>query len=297
MSVPMFQSVCVCGVLVPMLLVAYAFLDHILTPRWPRVLSVVQVVLVLQMVLVVGAAHTRVTSIVASVALPVLLYADDLRDRVLAASLLLISVRAVEMVGTSVWMLLTGGAAAQSVAVSWASYPAHVASSLLAALVMSLLLRAFVRQLGPVRAGLGGRTRTLVGFLGTQAVALLVLGNAILRDAPGEVSLIAAATAVCLLCALADVEMFRMMGRLRVREGELARARELGLAVNELADRARREMEALSEAAMLRHDVRNHLQVLCTLVERGDEAEATGYARGLVRAWGPGGRGDGDRGV
>ena len=222
----MFQSVCVCGVLVPMLLVAYAFLDHILTPRWPRVLSVVQVVLVLQMVLVVGAAHTRVTSIVASVALPVLLYADDLRDRVLAASLLLISVRAAEMVGTSVWMLLTGGAAAQSVAASWASYPAHVASSL-----------------------------------------------------------------------LADVEMFRMMGRLRVREGELARARELGLAVNELADRARREMEALSEAAMLRHDVRNHLQVLCTLVERGDEAEATGYARGLVRAWGPGGRGDGDRGA
>nr|WP_075575848.1 hypothetical protein [Olsenella timonensis] len=291
----MIQNACVCGALVPMLLVAYAFLGRTLAPRWPRVLRVVQMLLVLLMVLVVGPEHTRVISIFAGAVLPLVLYAGDLRDRLLVAALLLTSVRTAEMTGTSAWMLLTSGASAQSIAASWANYPAHVASALFAALVMALLLWAFARQLSAVRAGLHGRVMALVGLLAVQSASLLVLGNAILRDAPAEPRLYPMASAVCLLCVLADVELLRVAGRLRVREEELARARQLGAAVDELADRARREMEAVSEVAMLRHDVRNHLQVLRSLVEGGDEDEAIEYARTLAQAWRSGEKDGGGR--
>ena len=289
----MFQSVCVFGALAPMLLVAYAFLGHVLTPRWPRVLSAVQVALVLLMLLVPGEGHTRVISIFAGAVLPIVFYVGDLRDRLLITSLLLVSLRTAEMVGTSVWMLLAGGASAQSVAASWANYPAHMASSLLAALVMALLLWAFARQISAVRAGLRGRVMALVGFLATQSAALLVLGNAVLRDAPDDATLLLTSAMVCLLCVLADVEAFRVAGRLRERDEELTRAREIEDAVNELASRARREMDAMSEVAMLRHDARNHLQVLRSLVEGGEEAEAAEYACALGRAW-RSGKGDGD---
>ncbi len=291
----MIQNACVCGALVPMLLVAYAFLGRTLAPRWPRVLRVVQMLLVLLMVLVVGPEHTRVISIFAGAVLPLVLYAGDLRDRLLVAALLLTSVRTAEMTGTSAWMLLTRGASAQSIAASWANYPAHMASALFAALVMALLLWAFARQLGAVRAGLHGRVMALVGLLAVQSASLLVLGNAILRDAPAEPRLYPMASAVCLLCVLADVELLRVAGRLRVREEELARARQLGAAVDELADRARREMEAVSEVAMLRHDVRNHLQVLRSLVEGGDEDEAIEYARTLAQVWRSGEKDGGGR--
>lgn len=291
----MIQNACVCGALVPMLLVAYAFLGRTLVPRWPRVLSVVQILLVLLMVLVVGPEHTRVISIFAGAVLPLVLYAGDLRDRLLVAALLLTSVRTAEMTGTSAWMLLTGGTSAQSIAASWANYPAHVASALFAALVMALLLWVFLRQLSAVRAGLHGRVMALVGLLVVQSASLLVLGNAILRDAPAEPRLYPMASAVCLLCVLADVELLRVAGRLRVREEELARARQLGAAVDELADRARREMEAVSEVAMLRHDVRNHLQVLRSLVEGGDEDEAIEYARTLAQVWRSGEKDGGGR--
>lgn len=291
----MIQNACVCGALVPMLLVAYAFLGRTLTPRRPRVLRVVQMLLVLLMVLVVGPEHTRVISIFAGAVLPLVLYAGDLRDRLLVAALLLTSVRTAEMTGTSAWMLLTRGASAQSIAASWANYPAHMASALFAALVMALLLWAFARQLGAVRAGLHGRVMALVGLLAVQSASLLVLGNAILRDAPAEPRLYPMASAVCLLCVLADVELLRVAGRLRVREEELARARQLGAAVDELADRARREMEAVSEVAMLRHDVRNHLQVLRSLVEGGDEDEAIEYARTLAQVWRSGEKDGGGR--
>ena len=216
----MIQNACVCGALVPMLLVAYAFLGRTLTPRRPRVLRVVQMLLVLLMVLVVGPEHTRVISIFAGAVLPLVLYAGDLRDRLLVAALLLTSVRTAEMTATSAWMLLTGGASAQSIAASWANYPAHMASALFAALVMALLLWAFARQLGAVRAGLHGRVMALVGLLAVQSASLLVLGNAILRDAPAEPRLYPMASAVCLLCVLADVELLRVAGRLRVQSSE-----------------------------------------------------------------------------
>lgn len=289
----MVQSVCVCSALVPMILVAYAFLDHALAPRWPRVLRVVQVAVVLQMVLVPGELHTRITSMLMGTAFPMIFYAGDLRGRLLTTSLLLVSIRTSEMMGVSAWMFLTGDASSQSIVASWANYPAHVASSLFAAAVLGALLWAFARQLESVRARLRGRVMALVGFLAAQAAALLFLGNAVMRDSPANAPLFWATAAVCLLCVLADIEAFRVAGRLREREEGLRRARELGAAVDELAERARREMEAMSQTAMLRHDARNHVQVLRALIDGGDEAEALEYARELARSWRSGEK-DGD---
>ena len=77
----------------------------------------------------------------------------------------------------------------------WAGFA--LLSALFAALVMALLLWAFARQLSAVRAGLHGRVMALVGLLAVQSASLLVLGNAILRDAPAEPRLYPMASAVC----------------------------------------------------------------------------------------------------
>ena len=67
------------------------------------------------------------------------------------------------------------GASIGSVATSWEHYPAHVASSLLGAVVLGVVLRAFFRQLPDVLACLHERRWALPAFLVTQSVALITL--------------------------------------------------------------------------------------------------------------------------
>lgn len=290
----MLPYLCVYGMLLPMILVAFAFYGSLLTPRWPRALRLVQVVVLVQMVLIVPEDHTRLTSGFVGL-MPLIFYAGDLRYRLLICSVLLTTVKAAEMIAVSLWMLLAGGASSQSVASSWAHYPAHVTSALFAAAVMALLLWAFERQIGIVREHLGGRVLSIVGLLAAQSAMLYALGDSLMRDSPADAPLFWAASALCLLCVAADIGMFRVAGRLRARETELRRARELGAAVDELARRASLEMEAEAETAMLRHDARNHVQVLRSLIEGKDEGEARDYARSLAATWGAGEKGGGGR--
>lgn len=268
----------------PQLLIAYAFLDRALTPRWGAVLRVTQAAVAVLLVLPVGDTSTVGTALFVGVAMPLVFYKDDVRFRLLVAALLTVVTSVSEFSGIAVWMVATGRAESNSVVESLAHYPAHVASSLLCAAVSALALWVFLRQLAVVRARLHGRELTLVGFLVLQAASINLFGKAIMLGLPDDAPLFWGAAVLGLLCLAADVEVLRAVGRLRLRELETRRVARMSRAVEELSAGARREMDALEEVAMLRHDARNHLQVLTSLIERGQRGEAASYARALSAA-------------
>lgn len=265
----------------PQLLIAYAFLDRALTPRWGAALRVTQAAVAVLLVLPVGDTSTVGTALFVGVAMPLVFYKDDVRFRLLVAALLTVVTSVSEFSGIAVWMVATGWAESNSVVESLAHYPAHVASSLLCAAVSALALWVFLRQLAVVRARLHGRELTLVGFLVLQAASINLFGKAIMLGLPDDAPLFWGAAVLGLLCLAADVEVLRAVGRLRLRELEARRVARMSRAVEELSAGARREMDALEEVAMLRHDARNHLQVLTSLIERGQRGEAASYARAL----------------
>lgn len=265
----------------PQLLIAYAFLDRALTPRWGAALRVTQAAVAALLVLPVGDTSTVGTVLFVGVAMPLVFYKDDVRFRLLVAALLTVVTSVSEFSGIAVWMVATGRAESNSVVESLAHYPAHVGSSLLCAAVSALALWVFLRQLAMVRARLHGRELTLVGFLVLQAASINLFGKAIMLGLPDDAPLFWGAAVLGLLCLAADVEVLRAVGRLRLRELEARRVARMSRAVEELSAGAMREMGALEEVAMLRHDARNHLQVLTSLIERGQRGEAASYARAL----------------
>lgn len=265
----------------PQLLIAYAFLDRALTPRWGAALRVTQVAVAALLVLPVGDTSTVGTALFVGVAMPLVFYKDDVRFRLLVAALLTVVTSVSEFSGIAFWMIATGRAESNSVVESLAHYPAHVASSLLCAAVSALALWVFLRQLAVVRARLHGRELTLVGFLVLQAASINLFGKAIMLGLPDDAPLFWGAAVLGLLCLAADVEVLRAVGRLRLRELEARRVARMSRAVEELSAGVMREMGALEEVAMLRHDARNHLQVLTSLIERGQRGEAASYARAL----------------
>lgn len=268
----------------PQLLIAYAFLDRAMTPRWGAALRVTQAAVAVLLVLPVGDTSTVGTALFVGVVMPLVFYKDDVRFRLLVAALLTVVTSVSEFSGIAFWMIATGRAESNSVVESLAHYPAHVASSLLCAAVSALALWVFLRQLAVVRARLHGRELTLVGFLVLQAASINLFGKAIMLGSPDDAPLFWGAAILGLLCLAADVEVLRAVGRLRLRELEARRVARMSRAVEELSAGARREMGALEEVAMLRHDARNHLQVLTSLIERGQRGEAASYARALSAA-------------
>lgn len=269
----------------PQLVVAYAFLERALTPRWPVVLRVAQVAAAVLMVLPVGDTTTMGTVLLVGAVMPLVLYGGDVRLRLLVTSLLVTATQASDLVGIAFWMIATGGAESASVAASLAHYPAHVASSLLSAVVSALVLWAFQRQLLSVRAGIRGHEARLVAFLLMQALSLDLLGRGCMFHSPSDAPLFWGAAILGSVFLAADVEVLRAMGRLRAREADARRVERMSRAVEELSAGAQREVDALAEVSMLRHDVRNHLQVLRALVDQGEDVEAAAYARTLAEEW------------
>ena len=268
---------------VPMLLVAYRFVEHELRSRSRTTLRVIEVALGVQLVLPFGDPTTIVTIALAGVVLPIACFRGHLRERVLVAALLITSVAIAEVMGISLWKVLTGGAPASSWATSWQHYPEHVVSSLFGALVMALVLRGFSRQLPDVLACLDGGQYALSAYLVTQSIALLLTSVACMFDSPATGPIFWASSALCVLSLVADVEVFRAAGRLRVRGEERRWAQFYARYVERLAAQTREELSAMAEEAMLRHDLRNHVTLLRALIDEGELAEAERYAREVAR--------------
>lgn len=89
------------------------------------------------------------------------------------------------------------------------------------------------------------------------------------------------------LCVIADSLALRSFGLLRKREEDRLRLERVQQSIAELEAHCAEELAALGECAMLRHDLRNHEQVIAALVNQGKLGEASTYARGLVDEWSP----------
>ena len=91
------------------------------------------------------------------------------------------------------------------------------------------------------------------------------------------------------LCVIADSLALRSFGLLRKREEDRLRLERVQQSIAELEAHCVEELAALGECAMLRHDLRNHEQVIAALVNQGKLGEASTYARGLADEWNSGG--------
>ena len=282
MEARLFSYALVYAAFLPLLAASYWFLDRMLVPRSRLAVRAVQAAVAIFSLLPVGDSTTIVTNVVICLVMPFALYRGGLRDRALVSMLSASAATTAELMGLSVWMLLTGGLPTVSWEVSWAHYLAHAASSLFSAVVLFAVLAAFSRQLGYARETLTGHA-PLIALLGAQSVALFILSKAAMVEASSDASLYWGLTVLCALCLVADVEVFRAAGRLRVIQDEERRAAELSRSLDELSERTREEIGALTEAAILRHDARNNLALVRSLVERGELVEAARLARGLAR--------------
>ena len=268
---------------VPMALVACVFIEHVLTPRNVVLLRVLQAAALLEMVTPLGDDTTLLAIVILGVVLPLTCYKGRREERALVSALVVTAVAVSEILAISFWKIVSDGASIGSVATSWEHYPAHVASSLLGAVVLGVVLRAFFRQLPDVLACLRERRWALPAFLVTQSVALITLSVAIVLGTAGSSSLVWACSGLCALSLVADVEVFRAAGRLRVRQEDLRRARLYEQYVERIAVRTRDEVDAMAEVAMLRHDLRSHVAVLRALLASGEVCEAQRYAREVAR--------------
>lgn len=137
------------------------------------------------------------------------------------------------------------------------------------------------RLMGAKRLGLEpGERRRGSGFaLFPLAQALLVgflvfMALAYGRDGVQGLMLTAA---VILACLAADVVLFRGMKRSAERRLADMRASALQARADAYLEAASVMQADLNNAAHLRHDLRNHLQVIQGLCERGDQEEAEAY--------------------
>ena len=274
---------CVCAPFVPMAAVACVFIERVLTPRNVAVLRVLQAAALFELVTPLGDDTTTLAIVVLGVVLPLTCYKGRREERALVSALVVTAVAVSEMLSISFWKIVTDGAAAASIEASWEHYPSHVASSLLGAVVLGGVLCAFFRQLPDVLACLTERRWALPAFLVVQSVALITLSLAIMFDASGPAPLFWVCSGLCTLSLIADVEVFRAAGRLRVRQEDLRRARLYEEYVESIAARTRGEVDAMAEVAMLRHDLRSHVATLRALLASGEVDEAQRYAREIAR--------------
>ena len=79
---------------------------------------------------------------------------------------------------------------------------------------------------------------------------------------------------VSLLCVAADLLLFRAIRAIGAQQRAAARAAALQSRLEEEISRASERVARLEETARLRHDLRNHLQTVEALMERGETALA-----------------------
>lgn len=216
----------------------------------------------------VGPLERTALTLLLAVVLPVALTRGNVLHRLLVVSLCLAVLFVAEFFGNFVWIFITG-APTMDYGAAWAHLPETLFART-ACIVLSVALYAGLRRLMN-RQGAGAvRTALFVGFPLVQVVLLTVgvaVGNGLFAESG---AFYGAATAAALVCVAADVTLFRSMERYQRRQDEERRAEALA---RQLAWGARQNaeiQESLGSVAKFRHDIRNQLQAIAVLVERGE---------------------------
>lgn len=269
---------------IPVYLVAFAFQGRMLVPRdawapWAgRALS-----LVIPLALGSSKAASAIAVLIVGFGVTFLCYADGWRKKLFCAAALISAGAFCEAFGVSVWMVVTQGEPANDFAASWRNYPEHVASSLVAAAAIAVYLRVLERELR--RLGDALATRRYMGFAVLfllQALAFTLVSKATMVTAWRDGGLFFASAAAGFVCIASSVALMRSEGVLHERDRMRREADALQEDLDELLERYDAQRVQVSRVAVMRHDARNHLQVIRSLTKRGETARAAAYAREMA---------------
>lgn len=271
----------------PYLLVAYAFFESALKPRGGAWLRAAQLALFLAILLMPPTVPWHWAQFLLIATIVITGYQDTPSRKVLASSLLLVGHLFGEVVAVFFWLFLTGGAATASVETSMAMYVSHLLSCLIGACFSLLATRMLAQQLKHLDEHLRRNEFWLSGAVVMQSSTFLFLRSTYFDSSPQSTTLLWFSMLGYALCVIADSLALRSFGLLRKREEDRLRLERVQQSIAELEAHCAEELAALGECAMLRHDLRNHEQVIAVLINQGRLEEASAYARGLVDEWSP----------
>lgn len=271
----------------PYLLVVYAFFESALKPRGGAWLRAAQLALFLAILLMPPTVPWHWAQFLLIATIVITGYQDTPSRKVLASSLLLVGHLFGEVVAVFFWLFLTGGAATASVETSMAMYGSHLLSCLIGACFSLLATRMLAQQLKHLDEHLRRNEFWLSGAVVMQSSTFLFLRSTYFDSSPQSTTLLWFSMLGYALCVVADSLALRSFGLLRKREEDRLRLERVQQSIAELEAHCAEELAALGECAMLRHDLRNHEQVIAVLINQGRLEEASAYARGLVDEWSP----------
>lgn len=271
----------------PYLLVAYAFFESALKPRGGAWLRAAQLALFLAILLMPPTVPWHWAQVLLIATIVITGYQDTPSRKVLASSLLLVGHLFGEVVAVFFWLFLTGGAATASVETSMAMYGSHLLSCLIGACFSLFATRMLAQQLKHLDEHLRRNEFWLSGAVVMQSSTFLFLRSTYFDSSPQSTTLLWFSMLGYALCVIADSLALRSFGLLRKREEDRLRLERVQQSIAELEAHCAEELAALGECAMLRHDLRNHEQVIAVLINQGRLEEASAYARGLVDEWSP----------
>lgn len=271
----------------PYLLVAYAFFESALKPRGGAWLRAAQLALFLAILLMPPTVPWHWAQFLLIATIVITGYQDTPSRKVLASSLLLVGHLFGEVVAVFFWLFLTGGAATASVETSMAMYGSHLLSCLIGACFSLFATRMLAQQLKHLDEHLRRNEFWLSGAVVMQSSTFLFLRSTYFDSSPQSTTLLWFSMLGYALCVIADSLALRSFGLLRKREEDRLRLERVQQSIAELEAHCAEELAALGECAMLRHDLRNHEQVIAVLINQGRLEEASAYARGLVDEWSP----------
>lgn len=271
----------------PYLLVAYAFFESALKPRGGAWLRAAQLALFLAILLMPPTVPWHWAQFLLIATIVITGYQDTPSRKVLASSLLLVGHLFGEVVAVFFWLFLTGGAATASVETSMAMYGSHLLSCLIGACFSLFATRMLAQQLKHLDEHLRRNEFWLSGAVVMQSSTFLFLRSTYFDSSHQSTTLLWFSMLGYALCVIADSLALRSFGLLRKREEDRLRLERVQQSIAELEAHCAEELAALGECAMLRHDLRNHEQVIAVLINQGRLEEASAYARGLVDEWSP----------
>ena len=271
----------------PYLLVAYAFFESALEPRGGAWLRAAQLALFLAILLMPPTVPWHWAQFLLIATIVITGYQDTPSRKVLASSLLLVGHLFGEVVAVFFWLFLTGGAATASVKTSMAMYGSHLLSCLIGACFSLFATRMLAQQLKHLDEHLRRNEFWLSGAVVMQSSTFLFLRSTYFDSSPQSTTLLWFSMLGYALCVIADSLALRSFGLLRKREEDRLRLERVQQSIAGLEAHCAEELAALGECAMLRHDLRNHEQVIAVLINQGRLEEASAYARGLVDEWSP----------
>lgn len=218
---------------------------------------------------------------------PLLLWSGRFAFRAMLLGADLLCMAFAEAAGALLWLILTGTPIGSYETA--AMFPQ--VDIVLRAVVLALCL-AKIPLLRRIGAALDGSNlpdsllMPLVVLIFAQMIGLMVFYYASLEALAANPFYLLWSVAGSALAAAADVLLLRSVARAADARLERDLVRELAAAVEARVAEEGTALKEASRAARLRHDARNHLQVLAGLIDRGGLGAAAAYARGVADGMG-----------